>query len=304
MFTTLRTSFLSSLFLGALVFTGCGQQVAPGSASVLDRTTRALAIGSVLELNGSYDPGCIERQGQVWSVGLGDFQSLTNAPLSVVLNDAGCVLYVTSFRVGTQAVSQLYLPPVPVALGADFFAAGVPFRLDPQEPVAFYANLRIEPDTSFQGPFTVTALYSEDVQATSLQVGPTSSSQVSAQLAAAGVPAPGIKASFTDLGFQVDAQGVVQSVAGYATLTVESVAAQSFIVEVGQLGETPSYAEVDAAFLAGVQMPMSGPTGMIPAGAFGLAGQSLATPLVRNIILANEEAGTRSYQLIRITFAQ
>lgn len=303
MFTTLRTPFLSSLFLGAVLFTGCGQSVAPGSASVLDRTTRALTIGSVLELNGSYDPACIQRQGQSWSLGLNEGQSLTNAPLSVVLNDAGCTLYVTSFRVGNQEVSQLYQPPAPIALGASFSAMGAPFRLDPQEPVAFYANLRIQPDVSFQGPFTVQALYSEDVQATSLQLSPTATSAISAQLGAAGVPAPDYQA-YSGLLIQADAQGMVQDVQGYVRLAMQTVAGQSWVLEAGQLGASASYAELDSVFLAGMPTPISGEEVKVPAEAFGLVGQSLAMPLVRNLIVMHEEAGTRSYQLIRITFGQ
>lgn len=303
MFKSLVPSFLSSLFLGALVMTGCGSEVAPGSASVLDRTTRPLTLGSVLELNGSYAPACVQRQGQSWSLGLGDFQSLTHAPLSVVLNDAGCTLYVTSFRVGTPEASQLYQPSNPLQLTASFFAMGVPFRRDVQEPVAFYANLRILPDTSFQGPFTVQAVYSEDVQATSVQLNPTSSLTVSAQLAVAGVPAPDYQARFTDLSFQVDAQNGVQSASGFVALEPQSVAGQSYVVEMGQLGPNPAYAELDAAYLSGTPTPLSAGA-MVPVEALGLLGQSLATPLVRNLLVVNQEAGIRSYQLIRITFAQ
>ena len=303
MFKSFVPSFLSSLFFGALVLSGCGSELAPGSASVLDRTSKPLSLGSVLELNGSYDPACLQRGGQSWSLGLNDFQSLTHAPLSVVLSDAGCTLYVTSFRLGTLEASQLYMPPSALQLTDSFFAMGVAFRAEPMAPVAFYANLRILPDVSFQGPFTVQAVYSEDVQATSVQLSPTAFSSVSAQLTAGGVPAPDYVASFADLAFQVDAQAVVQSVSGFATLGPQNVMGQSYVVDTGQLSANPTYGELDAAYLSGAPMPLSG-GGMIPAEAFALAGQSLATPVVRNLIVVNEAAGTRSYQLIRITFAQ
>jgi hypothetical protein len=302
MFKSLGTALFSSLCLSAVLTSGCGSDQALGNSSVIDRTTRPLSIGSILELNGSYDPACLQRGGSAWSLSQPGFESPTNAPLSVVLNDAGCTLYLTSFRVGTMAASELYLPPAPVPLGSSYLASGVPFRKDPQDPVAFYANVQIQPDLSFSGPFTVQAVYSEDIQATSLQLN-SSSSVVSAQLAAAGVLAPDYVPSIAGLAYQVDAQGVVQSVSGSLMLSVQSVLGQSYVLDAGLLSQNPSYAELDAAFLLGVPMPLSG-VSMIPAETFGLVGLSLAAPVVRNLILANETAGTRSYQMIRITFAQ
>lgn len=300
MFKSVRNSVISSVLLAACFVTGCGQHDVLGRGDLVDRTNQALSVGSLLEINGTFGAGCTQRSGD-WSVGLGDFSSLTHSPLSVLLNDAACTLSLTSIRAGSQIADALYFPPAPIPLSAGYQLSGSPFRKMPMDAPAFFANTRILPDMSFAQDFVLQSVYSQDPSATSLSRN-ADFAVVYGGAMAVGVPQPDYGATATNMSFQVDALKIVHSVAGQVDLTAQLVGGQSYVIDLGTLGEQPAYAQVDAVYSLGSPVALSGINPSIPATAFGLVGQPLLTPVQRNIVIANEVSGVRSYQIISITF--
>lgn len=74
-------------------------------------TTQALTAGSVTSVNGTYGAGCTGRSGS-WSARVSGTDPLTYPPLTVVRNNAGCSLTLTSL-----VADQTYTgsPSIPLA---------------------------------------------------------------------------------------------------------------------------------------------------------------------------------------------
>jgi hypothetical protein len=294
-------SHLASLLLALPLAAGCGDASVQPSVSILDKTTKALTIGSFLEISGTYGGSCVARSGS-WSVGVNGFSQLSNSPLSVVRNDAGCALTATSVHVGAMSSSTTYVANGVIPLGASFLGSAVPFSTAAGGMASFYGNLRIQPDLSFSSDFVINLLYSDDPNVVSASAVADYAVQ-SASATAGAVAAPDYTIDVTGISFQVDSAKIAQSASGSAALTFVNVTGQSFVVSPADLGSAPTYAAVAGEFQAGAPQALVGPNPSVAAAAFGLSQLDLSTPQVRTLIVANTENGTSSYEVFRITFS-
>ena len=229
---------LSSLSLALPLLVGCGSPDVHPTVILTDHSTKALSLGSFMEINGAYGTGCTNRTGS-WSVGIGGFTGLTNPALSVIRNDLGCSLSASSVRIGSGLSGQLYSPAAALALGASFASSGSAFNQMMSDPVAFYGNLRIQPDLSFANDFILGMVYSEDPNLVSASQLADYAVQ-SATATADGVSAPDYSVDVTGLSMQVDVNKIVQTTGGNAVLTAGTIAGQSFVVSSNDLGASPS----------------------------------------------------------------
>lgn len=299
-YQNLFTNVVSSLLLTVPMLAGCGEQTVRPTVSLVDRTTKALSLGTFLEVNGDYGAGCTNRSGS-WSVGLGAFNNPTNPPLTVVKNDTSCTLSASSVRIGAVTSNSLYSPASSIQLGTLFASNGSAFAAAMGDPVAFYGNLRVTPDLSFNTDFVIDMVYSEDPSLVSASKLANYAVQ-SASASAGAVSPPDYSLDLTGLSLQVDANKIVQSASGSATLNDVSVSGQSYVASTNDLGATPSYAAVDAEFQAGMASAITGNNPMLAASLFSLGGANLSSGLLRTLIVASDVAGTRSYEVFRITF--
>lgn len=114
---------------------------------------------------------------------------------------------------------------------------------------------------------------------------------------AASVPAPDYRLDTSGLLLLTDADDVVQSATGAATLTAGLVTGQRYVV--ASAAGLNTHAALDGAYLAGADAPL---TASLPAAVFALVGIDLTGSQVRTLIIANLAAGVRSYQAFEITF--
>ena len=105
--------------------------IAYGDAVATDQTTKALTVGELLSVNGTYGALCSNRTG-AWSLEIAANAPIDNTALSVDLNDAACVLTLTS--VNTSAGTILADPAI--VLTASYQATASSFGT----PVEFYAS--------------------------------------------------------------------------------------------------------------------------------------------------------------------
>jgi hypothetical protein len=299
-YQNLFTNVVSSLLLTVPMLAGCGEQTVRPTISLVDRTTKALSLGSFLEVNGDYGTGCTNRSGS-WSVGLGAFANTTNPPLTVVKNDTACTLSASSVRIGSAMTNTVYSPASSFPLGTLFASNGSAFAAMMGDPVAFYGNLRVTPDLSFNTDFVIDMVYSEDPSLVSASKLANYAVQ-SATASAGAVSPPDYTLDLTGLSLQVDANKIVQSASGNATLGDMATLGQSYVASTNDLGATPSYAAVDAEFQSGTALAIMGNNPMLAASLFSLAGANLTGGLPRTLIVANDVAGTRSYEVFRISF--
>jgi hypothetical protein len=302
--TNSRLSFvnaLSSLALALPMLIGCGSPDVHPSITLIDRTTHPLNVGAFLEVMGSYGSGCTNRSGS-WSVGIGGYTGLSNAPLSVVRNDTGCALTATSLRLGTLGANSLYFPPAGFSLGGSYAGSASAFAMNVGDPVAFYGNFQVLPDLSFANDFNIDLLYSEDPNLASASAVANYAVQ-SATASSGAVAAPDYALDMTGFTMQVDVNKIVQSTGGNAALTLMNTAAQTYVLSTNDLGATPTYAQVDAEFQAGSAQALSGMNPMLTAATFALSGANLSSPRIRTLLLANTQSGTPSYEAFRIAFS-
>lgn len=292
---------LSTLSLALPLLVGCGAPTVNPAVELVDRSTKALSLGSFLEVNGLFGTGCTSRTGS-WSVGIGGFSALTNPPLTVIANDTGCGLSVTSVRVGSSLASNLFVPAAAIPLGAYFASSGSPFVQTSGSPVDFYGNLKIQPDISFATDFSISLIYSEDPNLVAASAIANSAVQ-SATAGAGAVDSPDYTLDVAGITMQVDANKVVHNVGGSAVLSAMNTMGQTFIVSNTDFGAAPTYAMLDTEFQAGTQLSLNGTNPMLAAADFALVGASLVAPQVRTMIVANTVAGTRSYEAFRIVFS-
>ena len=299
------TRTTSTLLTGALLCmigaSGCEPpQEVNSKVSLVDRTTHALSLGSILAINGTYGAGCTNKTGS-WSAAVGGFSGIDNAALSVLKNDTGCVLSATEVRIGDAMSSAIYAMSSPMELGASYQSSGAAFTSGMGNPTAFYGNFRITPDLLFATDFTVQMVYSEDPSLTSSMKNATYAVQ-SASATAGAVSPPDYTLDASALTIQVDVNKVVQSAAGTVDLTDGAVTGQKYVIDLDTLATTPTYAEVDSVFTGGTQTNITGANPSIPASAFSLGSLDLSSANKRSVVVANIQNGTRSYQIFRVTF--
>ncbi len=104
------------------------------------------------------------------------------------------------------------------------------------------------------------------------------------------------------LAVEVDANNIVQSVTGTATLIDGSITGGGYYVDQGVLPAHPTYAELDSAQSAATTTAIGGANPSIAASSFGLDGVDLTTPAVRTVVIQRVVADVRSYQTLAVTF--
>ena len=299
--TTNLLRVLCTIAASAAVATGlgCGDS-APGSVRASARIvgeSSALGAATVTMLNGTYT-GCSQRSG-AWSVLVSGSAALTNSALSVVTNDTACVLSLTGI-----VADQTYVPSSAIALTASYKSTALAFAPSGGGSTAFVANAKLDAVT-FASDFVLSLAYSADV--TTVDGGDALAvyATVTPSTVATVVPAPSYTLSLTSgtaLTIQIDASKAVTSASGVATLTDGAQVGETYVVDQGTLGATPTFAEVAAAYAAGTERTISGANPTVTASYFGLSGQSLATGVVRTLIVAHTFVAVKGYQLFRITF--
>jgi len=114
---------------------------------------------------------------------------------------------------------------------------------------------------------------------------------------AESVDTPDYVLDVTGILLVTDADGIVQSASGSATLTEGSVLGQRYVV-VDAAG-LDTQATLDEAYLGGDDSPLGSE---IAASEFMLEGDDLGTPTKRTVIIANGSNGVRAYQAFEVTF--
>ena len=297
--TTIRSYFYCLAF-SAAAFGGCGDTpIAKSQVDLIDKVSHALTTSTVRAIKGSYGMGCIQRSG-TWALGLNGYSPSEDA-LSVVKNNADCTLSVTEVHAGTLAAPSMYSMAAPMTMDSSFATNGASFMLEGQGDAVFYANFRIQPDLTFNTNFSLEMVYSDDSTEVTAQKSAAYAVQ-SSTASSSNVPPPDYLISLSGLTLQVDAGDVVQSATGSASLTEGSVLGEKYVIDQDTLGATPTFADVDALFTGGTQGTLTPGSPSIPAADFALGGVDLTTAKKRNVIIANIENGTRSYQIFRVTF--
>lgn len=277
------------ILLGALLMqVGCaGEEAAFGRAIALDKTTQALISAELDSVNGTYGGSCRNRSGS-WSIEISPGATLQNPALSVVLNDAACVLTMTSLN--TDGGFAAAVPAI--TLTDSYSATASAFGT----PVEFYANAKLSAVT-FANDFVLTLPFSDD-PALAARDNYAAFSVVVATAAAESVDAPNFALDVAGLLVWTDVNDVVQSVTGTADLAAGSVTGQRYVV-VNAAG-LDTYAKLDAAYSAGTDAAL---TLAIPTGDFTLVGADLTgSTTVRTLIIANILDGVAAYQAFAITF--
>lgn len=286
-------------FALALGAGGCGRSSTTNARAVAVDSLGLHVPGWLEFANGSYGAGCLDRTG-AWSVAIDGYSgSMDNAPLSVVLNNSACVLTLTALVADTNYVAApaLALSDSYQSMASAFAAASA--------PTAFYANAKLSA-LGFGSDFTITIPFSDDPGSGS---GDSTGSYttVSASATSAAVPAPSYTIDLSGFALQTDANDIVQSVSGSATLDDGSQPGEAYVVLTSDPGS--SFAELDSAYSGATATAISGADPTLPAAAFDLVGVNLSsnadlgtTPVARYIIVMHAESGVRSYQLITVTF--
>ena len=257
----------------------------------------ALGAATVTMLNGTYT-GCAQRSG-TWSLRVSGSAALTNSALSVVTNDTACVLSLAEI-----VADQTYVPASPIALTAAYKGAALAFAPSGGGGTAFVANTKLDAVT-FASDFVVSVAYSADVTTVDGGDALAAYATVTPSSVVTLVPAPSYTLSLTSgtaLTIQIDASKIVTSASGVATLTDGAQLGETYVVDQGTLGATPTFAAVATAYIAGTERTISGANPTVTASDFGLSGQSLATGVVRTVIVAHTSVAVKGYQLFRITF--
>ncbi len=290
------TVFAASLF--ALLSSGCAAE-AIGSASV--KNQGAGGPFTVLELNGTYGSGCVSRSGN-WSVPMVRLTQTTNPSLDVIRGNATCELTLKSVRIGEEESSAVFVyADWPVPLTGSFYPNPIPFRQSPADNISFFANMRIDPDTSFQSDFMIRFEYSDQPTAAGTSQGSSFSTQ-SATATSLGMAAPNYIPQAGGLAIKVDVNYVVQSATGQLRLYRGTNPGTTYAVTDAPLTMKSSYDEVNQVFVAASQRDITTSPIVLDASEFQLIGVDLTAPVVRTIILAAGTPSARSYQLVTVTF--
>lgn len=298
-----KDSVLKGIVFAAIALFGCGGEngaaVVSPKVSIIDKVSHALTPASVRSIQGVYGAGCLDRSG-AWEIPLNGY-SATMPTLSVVRDNTACTLSVTGILAGTVTAPVSYAMASSFPLGSAFTASAAPFALGGVGATEFYSNFRVQPDLSFAADFTIEMVYSDDAAQVSASKAATFAVQ-SGSATASAVPAADYTLDLVGITIQVDANNIVQSASGNAQLTDGLVTGDQYVVDMDTLPASPTFAELDAAYLAGTPQNLGGANPTIPVSALSIAGLDLSAPQHRNIIVAHTVSGTRAYQVFRITF--
>lgn len=298
-----RRSILCALAVASFTIAGCEaepKKIVAAQAAVLDRSTQALGIGALRWANGTYGAGCTDRAGN-WSVRISGADPMDHAALAVVENDTSCELTLIELVADTTytATPSIDMTDAYPASASTFASGGVD---------RFYANAKLSSAT-FAANFVVNILYSDDPNAVT---GGVVASYVSGTATASSmsVTSPDYSLDLVTgaLAVQVNANDVAESTTGFAILNDGAIASaqgvEGYIVDLGTLPAAPTFAELDAAYTAGLPTAIAGANPQVPAAAFGLVGVDITTAAVRTIVVRRTVSGVRSFQTFKLTFSK
>ncbi len=308
-------TLLAGLWLAAGTL-GCSSSSLPspssnvvsGKGESVNNAAQAITAGDMLSINGTYNT-CTSRSG-AWSLALASGATLTNSALTVVQNDSNCTLDLTSIVAGSDGdgggtvLTYNVGPSFALTSSYQLTASEATLPVDGGAgPVAFYANAEMNP-SNFSADFTVTLLYSDDSNSAS---GGNNSSYSDWTSNAVGDLNAAPDYTWADnLVLLNDANSVVTSATGSVDFTDGTTTGDEYVVDLGTLATTPTFAQVDATFTAdaaldgglGAVTITSDPS--VPAASFSLDGQTL--PVVRTVILRHITSNVPAYQLVTVTF--
>jgi hypothetical protein len=147
---------------------------------------------------------------------------------------------------------------------------------------------------------TVNVNYSGDASADGSGENTAEYTVVSSTATAKQVAAPNYT-GVDRIAVQIDARDRVSTVGGGLDLTDGSVPGEDYVIDLGTLPVSPTFAEVDSVFSAGTKVLVA-PNAVIAGSSFLQVGDDLTTPLARAAILHHEVSGVSSYQIFTITF--
>lgn len=290
MLANLKTLGFIGVLLAALATQGAcsSERTALGGGVAFDQTTHPLTIGELESANGTYGALCTDRAGN-WSVTIDGTSALDHPALSVVLNDAACVLTLTSLHTTAGIIAAV----PPIVLTTSYQATASAFGA----PVEFYANARLSAVT-FAADFVLEVLFSDDP---ALATGDNTAqfAVVVATATAGAVPAPDYTLDAAGLLVRTDVNDVVVTATGTANLTAGPIPVLGQRYVVVNAAGLVTYDQIDAAYLAGTDAAL---VLGIPAAAFTLVGTDLTADQVRTLIIANTVSGVTSYERFEITF--
>lgn len=288
--------FRVALALGTIGVAGCGSappaevQARP---EIVNRAGGALATASLKWLNGTYGPSCVSRSGS-WSLDLGGTSGVMDYPaLSVVRSNAGCELSITAL-----VADATYTASPALALSSNYGSASAFAK--PSGGPSFYGNAKLG-SSSFDGNFVLSLLFSGDATG---QTGSTSGTYATstATSSSSAVAPPDYAFSLTGVAYEYDVNKVVTQVSGGVALTDGTYPGDSYVVDAGTLGASPTFADYDAAYTAGTKTSISSVNPTVATSNLLSVGTSVASPVVRTIVLRRVVQGVVAYQAIRVTF--
>jgi hypothetical protein len=283
---------IGAMAAALLIQTACmTEETGPGGRAVLvDRTTQALTSGQLESVNGTYTSCSHRVDASAWSIEIANGGTLDNAELSVILNDTNCVLTMTSLHTTAGVIAAV----PPIVLTTSYQTMPSAFG----SPVEFYANAKLD-SVSFANDVVLTLVYSDD-SSLATRSSTAGFAVVSSTATAQSVAAPNYALDVSGLALLTDVNDVVVSAIGSGALTSGSVTGQTYVVvDENAMSTLDTYAELNAAFLAGTPAAV---TATIPAMAFTLVGDDLTTTQIRTLIIANKSNGVASYQALAISF--
>jgi hypothetical protein len=261
---------------------------------IVNRSGGALATASLKWLNGTYGPSCVSRSG-AWSLDLGGTPGLMDNPaLSVVKSNVGCELAVTALVADVTYSASPALP-----LKSTYGSTASAFS-KPGEGPSFYGNAKLDTST-FDGNFVLSLLFSGDPSG---QTGSTSGTYASstATSSSSAVAPPDYAFDLSGVAYQYDVNKVVTSVSGGVALTDRNYQGESYVVDTGTLGASPTFADYDAAYASGTKTSISATNPTVDTSKLLSVGTNVSSPVVRTILIRRVVDGVVAYQAIRVTF--
>jgi hypothetical protein len=105
------------------------------------------------------------------------------------------------------------------------------------------------------------------------------------------------------IGVQVDFNKLVTAVTGNLVLIAGIETGDDYVVHLGVLSDTSSFAVVDAAYTGGMPIPMGASPVNVPATSLLAIGVDLTSPVIRTVIIHRADSGVSSYQVCTIIFS-
>jgi hypothetical protein len=226
-----------------------------------------------------------------WSLAAGGGPNKSAYPeLSVLKNDKGCTRSLERLL-----ADQTYEADQPVTLGADFSAepaAFAPVVDGKRGSTKFYANAKISGE-GFTAAFALTFVYSDDPNLADVK-GVTTDAFVHGTGSLTAVAAPDYTLVLDELSVVQDGTKI-DSTSGKVVLKSGKHTGETFVVVYGLLDSNVE--TIKAAYMKGKIHDLAD---AFDGALLGLAGASL--PAQRSVIIAHQQDGVASYQVVRISF--